>query len=333
VTRSGGHIPVMLPEVLQALSPADGETYLDGTFGGGGYARAILEAADCRLLGVDRDLTAIERAEALAAVEPRFTPLLGRFGQLDVLARDAGVEGVDGVVLDIGVSSFHLDEADRGFSFQQDGPLDMRMGQSGPTAADVVNTLGEKGLADIFYRLGEEQKSRRIARSLVERRTERAFETTLDLAETVDEAVGGRRGAKIHPATKVFQALRMFINDELGELGRALVAAERLLKVGGRLVVVTFHSLEDRIVKTFMRSRSGMVSGGSRHAPEVPKGAAPSLDLLTRRAVGVSEAEATANPRARSAKLRAARRTDAQAWGGEGWAGIRLPALSDVEVG
>ncbi|MEO0882976.1 MAG: 16S rRNA (cytosine(1402)-N(4))-methyltransferase RsmH [Pseudomonadota bacterium] len=327
-----GHIPVMLPEVLEALSPGDGEVFVDGTFGAGGYTRAILRSADCRVLAIDRDLDAIKRAEGLASEEPRFVPLFGRFGHMDALLRDAGVEIVDGVVLDIGVSSFHLDEADRGFSFQQDGPLDMRMGQSGPTAADVVNHMGEKDLADIFYRLGEEQKSRRVAKRIVERRAEKLFETTLDLAERVDEAVGGRRGAKIHPATKVFQAIRIFVNDELGELGRALVAAERLLKAGGRLVIVTFHSLEDRIVKSFMRSRSGIGSGGSRHSPERPTGAAPSFELVARRAISASTEEAERNPRARSARLRVARRTDAAAWGGEAWPGMRLPSLSKVEI-
>ncbi|MEM9668095.1 MAG: 16S rRNA (cytosine(1402)-N(4))-methyltransferase RsmH [Pseudomonadota bacterium] len=332
MSDANGHVPVMLDEMLGAIRPAPGETYIDGTFGGGSYSRAILGAADCRVLGIDRDTAAIARGETLASADPRFAVLKGQFGDLDELAVGAGVDAVDGVVLDIGVSSFHLDEADRGFSFQQNGPLDMRMGDAGPTAADVVNAAGEKDLADIFYRLGEEQKSRRIAKRLVERRASRLFETTLDLAETVDEAVGGRRGAKIHPATKVFQALRMFINDELGELGRALVAAERILKSGGRLVVVTFHSLEDRIVKAFMRTRSGIQSGGSRHAPEVTASATPSFELISRRAVSISEAEATRNPRSRSARLRAAKRTDAGAWGGEGWSGFRLPSLDELEA-
>ncbi|MEM6900142.1 MAG: 16S rRNA (cytosine(1402)-N(4))-methyltransferase RsmH [Pseudomonadota bacterium] len=327
-----GHVPVMLPEVLANLTPADGEVYVDGTFGAGGYTRAILEAADCRVFGIDRDLEAIGRAELLAAEEKRFTPLFGRFGRMDALVNDAGAHAVDGVVLDIGVSSFHLDEADRGFSFQQDGPLDMRMGQSGPTAANVVNALSEPDLANIFYRLGEEQKSRRIARRIVQRRVAREFETTLDLAEVIDDAIGGRRGAKIHPATKAFQAIRMFVNDELGELARALVAAERLLKAGGRLVVVTFHSLEDRIVKSFMRNRSGVSSGGSRHTPARPKGSAPSFELATKKPLSASAEEAADNPRSRSAKLRVAYRTEAEPWGGEGWSGIQLPDLSDLEV-
>ena len=327
-----GHVPVMLEEVLQALAPADGEVYLDGTYGGGGYARAILDAADCRLIGVDRDITAIERAEKTAATESRLIPLLGRFSKLDELASDAGFNAIDGVVLDLGVSSFQLDQAERGFSFMRDGPLDMRMGSAGPSAADVVNQLDERGLANIIYRLGEEPKSRRVARAIVERRKLDPFETTLDLAGLVETALGGRRGARTHPATKTFQAIRMFINDELGELGRALVAAERILKAGGRLVVVTFHSLEDRIVKAFMRSRGGLAGGGSRHAPEKAKGAAPSLELVSRKAVSVSMEEAVQNPRARSSRLRAAVRTEAPAWGGQGWGGMDLPSLAGLEV-
>ena len=255
------------------------------------------------------------------------------FGDLDVLAREAGFEAVDAVVLDLGVSSFQLDQAERGFSFMRDGPLDMRMGQSGPSAADVVNRLDEQGLADVIFRLGEETKSRRVARAIVARRKEEAFETTLDLAGVVETALGGRRGAKTHPATRTFQAIRMFINDELGELARALVAAENLLRAGGRLVVVTFHSLEDRIVKAFMRARSGMVRGGSRHVPlQADEAPAPSFKLSSRKALSVSDAEARENPRARSSRLRAAVRTEAPAWGGQGWAGFNLPALEALEV-
>lgn len=326
-----GHVPVMLEEVITALGPVDGEVYLDGTYGGGGYAAAILAAANCQLIGIDRDITAIERAERIAAEEPRLVPLLGRFGELDDLARDAGFASVDGVVLDLGVSSFQLDQAERGFSFMRDGPLDMRMGNAGPTAADLVNQFGEQDLANIIYRLGEESGSRRVARAIVARRRERPFETTLDLAGLVETALGGRRGARTHPATKTFQALRMFLNDELGELGRALVAAEQLLKAGGRLVVVTFHSLEDRIVKAFMRERSGNRGGGSRHAPERAEGAAPSFELVSRKAISVSMEEAVANPRARSSRLRAAVRTEAPGWGGEGWKGMGLAELSGLE--
>ena len=327
-----GHIPVMLKEVLDALVPSGGEVYLDGTYGGGGYARAILGAANCTLLGVDRDETAIARAREVAASEHRLIPLLGKFGDLDMLASESGFEALDGVVLDLGVSSFQLDQAERGFSFMRDGPLDMRMGQSGPNAADVVNRVDEQGLANIIFRLGEETKSRRVARAITLRRKERHFETTLDLAETVETALGGRRGAKTHPATKTFQAIRMFINDELGELARALVAAERLLKAGGRLVVVTFHSLEDRIVKNFLRERSGLTGGGSRHMPAAEAGVPPSFKLASRKALSVSSEEARDNARARSSRLRLGVRTDAPAWGGQGWAGFDLPLLETLEV-
>ena len=330
-----GHVPVMLKEVLSAMALGEGEIGLDGTYGGGGYAHAILSASDCRLIGVDRDENAIARANQYAQSEPRLIPVLGRFGELDVLARGAGFAAVDAVVLDLGVSSFQLDQAERGFSFMRDGPLDMRMGQSGPSAADVVNTLDEQDLANVIFRLGEESKSRRVARAIAVRRKEQVFETTLDFASVVETALGGRRGAKTHPATKTFQAIRMFINDELGELARALVAAESLLKAGGRLVVVTFHSLEDRIVKAFMRARSGMVAGGSRHVPvrAVEEVQAPSFKLASRKALSVGEAEAKENPRARSSRLRAAVRTEAPAWGGEGWAGFGLPQLENLEVG
>lgn len=332
MSAATGHLPVMLAEVLEALGPRDSETYLDGTFGGGGYARAILAAADCRLVAIDRDLSAIARAEAMAERQPRLIPLLGRFSRLDEIAMEAGIEAVDGIVLDIGVSSFHLDEAERGFSFQKDGPLDMRMGGAGPTAADIVNNLPERTLADVIFRLGEEQKSRRIARAIAERRAERPFTRTLELADLIETALGGRRGARTHPATQAFQAIRMYVNDELGELASALVAAERLLRPGGRLVVVTFHSLEDRIVKTFLRARSGQLVGGSRHAPEKGRGATASFDLASRKAVTVGPEEAVRNPRSRSAKLRAAVRTDAPAWGGDGWKGLGLPGLEELEV-
>ncbi len=249
-----GHVPVLLAEVLDALAPKAGETHVDGTFGGGGYAKAVLSAADCTLYGIDRDLDAIERAEQMALKQPRLIPLLGRFGDLDALLLNAGVEHVDGVMLDIGVSSFQIDQGARGFSFMRDGPLDMRMGQSGPSAADVVNHMPQADLAAVIWQLGEERQSRRIAKILYERRLEQPFETTLDLAEVIEQAVGGRRGKKTHPATLTFQAIRMYVNDELGELARGLAAAERMLKPGGRLVVVTFHSLEDRLVKRFFRN-------------------------------------------------------------------------------
>lgn len=309
-----GHVPVLLEEVLEALQPQDGETYVDGTFGGGGYALRVLAAADCQLYGIDRDLDAITRAEASAEQQPRLTPLLGRFGDLDDLLETAGVTVVHGVMLDIGVSSFQIDEGDRGFSFMRDGPLDMRMGQTGPSAADVVNHMSAGDLMTIFRQLGEERQAKRIANAIVARRKSEPFKTTLDLAQCIEDAVGGRRGKKTHPATLTFQAIRMYVNDELGELARGLAAAERVLAPGGRLVVVTFHSLEDRLVKQFLRERSGATGGGSRYMPEVAKGPEPSFQLKRRKATEPSEAEIKDNPRARSSRLRVAVRTDAPAW-------------------
>ena len=328
---AAGHKPVMLDEVLQWLAPKDGETIVDGTFGGGGYTRAILAASGCSVLAIDRDLDAIVRAEELAAQTDRIVPLLGRFGEMDTLVRAAGYETVDGVVLDIGVSSFQIDEGHRGFSFNKDGPLDMRMGAAGPTAADVVNHLAEGDLANVIFRLGEEKQARRIARQIVQRRKEKLFETTLDLAETIETAVGGRKGSRIHPATLTFQAIRMYVNDELGELARALVAAERLLKPGGRLVVVTFHSLEDRMVKQWLRDRAGRNTGGSRHLPLMAKGPEPTFELTPSKAVLPQDKEVEGNPRARSAKLRAAIRTEAPAIDEEADDGMNLPPLSKLE--
>lgn len=325
------HIPVLLDEVIEAFSPQEGETYVDGTFGGGGYARAVLEAANCKLFGIDRDLDAIERGEVLASKEPRFTPLLGRFGDLDALLLNSNIQHVHGIMLDIGVSSFQIDEGARGFSFMRDGPLDMRMGQSGPSAADVVNHSDERDLSQIIRQLGEEKQARRIAQVLCERRIKAPFETTLDLAETVETATGGRRGRKTHPATLTFQALRMYVNDELGELARGLVAAERMLLPGGRLVVVTFHSLEDRLVKRFMRERSGGNAGGSRYMPEKLAGPPPSFELRRRKATEASEEETAANPRARSARLRCGVRTDAEAWAKPAETGVSLPSLKILE--
>jgi 16S rRNA (cytosine1402-N4)-methyltransferase len=328
---TSGHKPVMLDEVLVALDLKDGDRIVDGTFGGGGYTRAILEAAKCSVYAIDRDLDAIVRAEALAAQTDRITPLLGRFGEMDELVQATGCEAVDGVVLDIGVSSFQIDEGPRGFSFNKDGPLDMRMGAVGPTAADVVNYMSEGDLANVIFRLGEEKQARRIARQIVSRRKERLFETTLDLADTVETSVGGRKGSRIHPATLTFQAIRMYVNDELGELARALAAAERLLKPGGRLVIVTFHSLEDRMVKQWLRERSGKNAGGSRHMPLMAKGPDPTFELRPNKPILPQDKEVEGNPRARSAKLRAAIRTEAPVIDEEADDGMNLPPLSQLE--
>ena len=293
-----GHVPVLLAEVLEALAPKDGAHYVDGTFGGGGYARAILEAADCRVLGIDRDPDAIARGAALAArFAGRLTLVQGEFSKLDEY-----VDATDGVVLDLGVSSFQFDEPERGFSFREDGPLDMRMSKDGASAADFVNSADEKTLAQVLSRYGEEHQARRIAHQIV---LARPIARTAELAEIVLKALGpGARKLKIHPATRTFQALRIFVNDELGELERGLAAAERVLKPEGRLAVVSFHSLEDRIVKQFLAARSEQVSRGSRHAPERRRAMSPAFKIMKPRTPG--DAEIKGNPRSRSARLRAA---------------------------
>ena len=306
------HAPVLLHEAVAALAPKAGDVIVDATFGGGGYTRALLEVADCKVIALDRDPDAIARAVAFSRLSPwRLDAREGKFGELETLVP----ENVDGVALDLGVSSFQLDEPERGFSFRIDAPLDMRMSKQGPSAADAVARMSEEALADAIWALGEETSSRRIARAIVEARRETPLTTTAQLADLVEKALGGRRGARTHPATKTFQALRMLVNDELGELARALVAAETRLKPEGRLVVVSFHSLEDRVVKSFMVDRSGGGGGGSRYAPERPAGRPPSFVLPHRKSVAPSELELAANPRARSAKLRVAVRTEAPAWG------------------
>jgi 16S rRNA (cytosine1402-N4)-methyltransferase len=299
---------VLLPEVLDALQPAPGKTIVDGTFGAGGYTRGIL-GRGARVIALDRDPTARRFAEGLPADRFRFEQ--ARFSDM---AEIVGEAAVDGVALDLGVSSMQLDEAERGFSFMRDGPLDMRMGDTGQTAADLVNTAEPKELARILFVYGEERQSRRIAAAIARRRAEQPFSRTLELAEFIEKALGGRRGAKVHPATRSFQAIRIAVNEELAELEAGLAAAERALKVGGKLCVVTFHSLEDRIVKTFFAVRAGRTPAGSRHAPPVQAGAAPSFQLLFNGAQAASDAEVAANPRARSAKLRAAVRTAAPVW-------------------
>jgi 16S rRNA (cytosine1402-N4)-methyltransferase len=326
--RQAPHVPVLLRAVIEHLVPCDGGVYIDGTFGAGGYTRAILGAAATRVIGIDRDATAIAGGQPLAAASGgRLTLVEGRFGDLDALASAAGVDAADGVVLDLGVSSMQLDTPGRGFSFRHDGPLDMRMGSEGPTAADVVAAAGERDLADIIYLLGEERHSRAVARAIVAARRDGPVVTTGALAAIVSRVVRSRPG-DIHPATRTFQALRLFVNDELGELESGLAAAERILKPGGRLVVVSFHSLEDRIVKTFLAGRSG-AGGGSRHLPETRPPAA-TFHTLTRRPVTADDAETADNPRARSAKLRAAERTGAPAREDSEVVLPRLPALATV---
>ena len=304
------HVPVLLCEVLEALALRPGETVVDGTFGAGGYSRAMLNAG-ARVVAIDRDPSAVITGRALAAEHDAFTMVEGRFGDLEAVVHDHAEGGMaDAVVLDIGVSSMQIDQAERGFSFQKDGPLDMRMGASGPTAADVVNRLKVNDLIRVIGILGEEKQASRVARAVVARREEKPFARTLDLANVIGKVVGRSPKEKIDPSTRSFQGLRIFVNDELGELARALVAAERVLKPGGRLVVVTFHSLEDRIVKRFLRDRSAPPAS-SRHMPDV----APTSQTFAARnkAVAASDAEAARNPRARSAKLRAGIRTEADA--------------------
>jgi len=311
------HIPVMLKEVLAALSPKDGEIYVDGTFGAGGYTSAFLDKADCRVIALDRDTTALAAGEKLRKkYGDRLALVYGRFGDADDLVRGEGVESVDGFVLDVGVSSMQIDQAARGFSFRFDGPLDMRMDQQGggPTAADIVNSYEEKELADLIYQYGDERHSRRIARAIVKARAEEPVTTTGRLADIVRSAVPKSKKDGIDPATRTFQALRIYVNDELGELQRALSAAEGLLGEGGRLVIVSFHSLEDGLVKKFLRERSGQESRGSRYLPETQTRDDWTFTMDERKAVLPSDEEADINPRARSARLRVAVRTAAPAW-------------------
>jgi len=308
------HIPVLVDEVALALGPQADSVILDGTFGLGGYSRALLAAAPCRVVGIDRDPQAIARGRSLEAeFSGRLSLIEGRFGEMESLLHAAGVDAVDGVALDIGVSSPQIDDPERGFSFRFDGPLDMRMGGEGPSAATLVNSLGETELANIIFQLGEEKLSRRVAKAIVAARREAPIERTAALARIIRSVVPGSRDG-IDPATRTFQALRIYVNDELGELTRGLGAAERLLKAGGRLAVVSFHSLEDRAIKLFLRERAGAAPTGSRHLPEGAPRRAPTFRLIGRKPIEAGPEELKHNPRARSAKLRVAERTAAPAW-------------------
>lgn len=326
------HIPVLARHAHDLIQPRDGGIYIDGTFGAGGHTRALLGAANSRVIGIDRDRTAI--AGGFGLVEEaagRLTLVEDTFSNLDTVARNLGVDAVDGILLDLGVSSMQLDEPARGFSFRNDGPLDMRMGGEGPSAADLVNAASDRDLAFIISTLGEERFARPIARAIVKARTQAPIVTTRALSEIIGTVLKQRPG-EMHPATRTFQALRIFVNDELGELATALGAAERVLKPGGRLVVISFHSLEDRIVKTFLAEHS-RVGGGSRHQPELTH-APPSFTVLTRKPLVADDTEVSANPRSRSAKLRAGQRTEAAAIDDDPSHLLpRLPALSDVMKG
>ena len=306
------HIPVLLAEVIAMLQPRDGALYVDGTFGAGGYSRALLDGAACRVIGLDRDPAAMRSGAALVAQSGgRLTLIEGRFSEMESLLKPLGIDAVSGVVLDLGVSSMQFDDAARGFSFRADGPLDMRMSQHGESAADLVNRLSEAELVQIIRDYGEERFARRVARTILAARRTAPITRTGELAALVRRSVPA--SGTIDAATRTFQALRIAVNDELGELDRGLLAAERLLAPGGRLAVISFHSLEDRRVKSFLRGRSGHAPRSTRHLPSFRE-REPSFRLLTAKPVTPSPAEIARNPRARSARLRAAERTAAPAW-------------------
>ncbi|MDR6264128.1 16S rRNA (cytosine(1402)-N(4))-methyltransferase RsmH [Roseobacter sp. N2S] len=316
------HIPVLLAPILSAVAPMQGR-WVDGTFGAGGYTRAFLDAGADTVFAIDRDPEVFVRAADWAGTYgDRLQLIEGTFGNMEALLPGP----VDGVVLDIGVSSMQIDQAERGFSFQKDGPLDMRMSQSGQTAADVVNTASEAELADIFFQYGEERASRRIATAVVAARKQAPILTTARLVEVIESTMPKGKPGMAHPATRTFQALRIAVNDELGQLVRGLYAAESVLAAGGVLAVVTFHSLEDRIVKRFLAARAGMTPKGNRWAPEENR-IEPQFELLGRKAITADKDELAVNPRSRSAKLRLARRTDAPV-GDVDFAGLGLPRLS-----
>ena len=328
MSQAPRHVPVLLAEVLQALEPRPGKTILDGTFGAGGYARALLERG-AEVVALDRDPSAVRAGAALVAESGgRLRIAQARFGDLETVARALGLESVDGVALDIGVSSMQLDEADRGFSLRFDAPLDMRMEADGPSAADILREADEETIAGILFHFGEERASRRIARAIVADRQTAPYVRTLALAEMIARVAPAKRGELTHPATKTFQALRIAVNDELGELLRGLAAAERLLKPGGRLAVVTFHSLEDRIVKQYLAGRSGRGHAVSRRLPGEPEEPHATFEVPRGQPIEPGEAETAANPRSRSAKLRFATRLDAPPRGAEDSivALTRLPA-------
>ena len=311
MTVGGEHISVMADEVVRGLAPVDGGVYADGTFGAGGYSAAILRSAKCTVWGIDRDPLAQTFAEKLSQSYPgKITVLSGCFGDMEALLDAAGVVKVDGVALDIGVSSMQIDNPERGFSFRGDGPLDMRMGSDGQTAADVVNKFGEEELANIIYNYGEERASRRIAQAIVELRRTKEISRTGQLASLIRSVVSKSKDG-IDPATRTFQALRIYVNDELGELDRGLVAAERLLAPRGKLAVVSFHSLEDRKVKMFLRDRTGDAPRPSRHLPDTGVVSVPTFKVTKRSGFKASDVEVKMNPRSRSARLRVAERTDA----------------------
>jgi 16S rRNA (cytosine1402-N4)-methyltransferase len=307
------HRPVLLTEVIEALSPQDGAIYVDGTFGAGGYSRALLDAAQCTVWAIDRDPDAVKEAQPLIdRYAGRLHIIQGRFGDMVELLKARGINAVQGVTLDLGVSSMQLDRAERGFSFRFAGPLDMRMDRAGQSAADLVNDMAERPLADLIFTFGEEKKARRIAKAIVAARALAPIHTTQQLAEIVRRAIGPAGKDRIDPATRTFQALRIAVNDELGEIDRGLAAAEQMLAPGGRMAIVSFHSLEDRRVKQFMRDRAGRNPKGSRHLPEIASDRAPTLRLIAPGGIEAGEREISENPRARSARLRIAARTEAE---------------------
>jgi len=308
------HIPVLLKEVVSAINPRDGGIYVDGTFGAGGYSQALLEKSRCRVLGIDRDPEALDRGKPLVKqYKERLLLRRGRFSEMIEVLTDLGISQVDGIAFDLGVSSMQIDDRSRGFSFLRDGPLDMRMEKSGLSAADVINTMPEQELAEIIYKYGDERHSRRVAKAIVRSRKDRPFSRTIHLADVIRKEVK-RAYDGLDPATRTFQALRIYVNDELGELERGLTCAERVLRSGGRLAVVCFHSLEDRIVKDFLKSRSKDKPRPSRHSPEPAASRfRPTFALVTKRSVVPTKLEVRTNPRARSARLRVGERTKAPA--------------------